>query len=100
MTCASCVHNIESRLTRTRGVLAASVALATNKAHVRFDPEVIGARDIIRTIEVATAAALLQSLGNNTVLAVVVISYFYDNNNNNSTNNGSTIFLSLLFMFF
>jgi len=98
MTCASCVHNIESRLTRTRGVLAASVALATNKAHVRFDPEVIGARDIIRTIEVATAAALLQSLGNNTVLAVVVISYFYDNNN--STNNGSTIFLSLLFMFF
>ncbi|KAK0139070.1 Copper-transporting ATPase 2 [Merluccius polli] len=51
MTCASCVHNIESRLTRTPGVLAASVALATNKAHVRFDPEVIGARDIIRTVE-------------------------------------------------
>ncbi|KAJ3584238.1 hypothetical protein NHX12_014734 [Muraenolepis orangiensis] len=51
MTCASCVHNIESRLTRTRGILAASVALATNKAHVRFDPEVIGARDIITIIE-------------------------------------------------
>ncbi|CAL8290040.1 unnamed protein product, partial [Lota lota] len=51
MTCASCVHNIESRLTRTRGVLAASVALATNKANIRFDPEVIGARDIIRAIE-------------------------------------------------
>ena len=52
MTCASCVHSIESRLTSTRGVLAASVALATNKANIQFDPEVIGARDIIRTIEV------------------------------------------------
>ena len=60
MTCASCVHNIESRLTRTRGVLVASVALATNKANIRFDPEVIGARDIIRTIEVVQQRLLEQ----------------------------------------
>ncbi|XP_045725338.1 copper-transporting ATPase 2 isoform X4 [Mirounga angustirostris] len=51
MTCASCVHNIESKLTRTNGITYASVALATSKAHVKFDPEVIGARDIVRIIE-------------------------------------------------
>uniref|UniRef100_A0A8C7L4Y3 Copper-transporting ATPase 2 n=1 Tax=Oncorhynchus kisutch TaxID=8019 RepID=A0A8C7L4Y3_ONCKI len=54
MTCASCVHNIESKLTRTKGILEASVALATNKAQIKFDPEVLGARDIIRVIEVAS----------------------------------------------
>ncbi|KAJ8379177.1 hypothetical protein AAFF_G00230890 [Aldrovandia affinis] len=51
MTCASCVHNIESKLRRTHGVLEASVALATSKTHVKFDPEVLGVRDIIRVIE-------------------------------------------------
>uniref|UniRef100_A0A7M4E5R4 Copper-transporting ATPase 2 n=1 Tax=Crocodylus porosus TaxID=8502 RepID=A0A7M4E5R4_CROPO len=51
MTCASCVHNIESKLTKTNGILYASVALATCKAHVQFDPEIIGPRDIIKIIE-------------------------------------------------
>ncbi|XP_053141057.1 copper-transporting ATPase 2 isoform X2 [Hemicordylus capensis] len=51
MTCASCVHNIESKLTKTPGILYASVVLATSKAHVRFDPEVVGPRDIIKIIE-------------------------------------------------
>ncbi|XP_066467647.1 copper-transporting ATPase 2 isoform X2 [Tiliqua scincoides] len=51
MTCASCVHNIESRLNKTLGVIHASVALATSKAHVRFDPEVVGPRDIIKIVE-------------------------------------------------
>nr|DBA32557.1 TPA: hypothetical protein GDO54_000340 [Pyxicephalus adspersus] len=51
MTCASCVHNIESRLMRTPGILQATVALATCKAQVKFDPEVVGPRDIIRVIE-------------------------------------------------
>ncbi|XP_052018139.1 copper-transporting ATPase 2 isoform X3 [Apodemus sylvaticus] len=51
MTCASCVHNIESKLTRTNGISYASVALATSKAHVKFDPEIIGPRDIIKIIE-------------------------------------------------
>ncbi|XP_041440418.1 copper-transporting ATPase 2 isoform X2 [Xenopus laevis] len=51
MTCASCVHNIESRLMRTPGILEASVALATCKAQVKFDPETVGPRDIIRVIE-------------------------------------------------
>lgn len=52
MTCASCVHNIESRLTRMNGITYASVALATSKAHVKFDPEIIGPRDIVKLIEV------------------------------------------------
>ncbi|XP_012578806.1 PREDICTED: copper-transporting ATPase 2 isoform X2 [Condylura cristata] len=51
MTCASCVHNIESKLTRTNGISYASVALATSKAHVKFDPEIIGPRDIVKIIE-------------------------------------------------
>ncbi|XP_062957574.1 copper-transporting ATPase 2 isoform X2 [Cynocephalus volans] len=51
MTCASCVHNIESRLTRTNGITYASVALATSKAHIKFDPEIIGPRDIVKIIE-------------------------------------------------
>ncbi|XP_053420005.1 copper-transporting ATPase 2 isoform X2 [Nycticebus coucang] len=52
MTCTSCVHTIESKLTRTNGITYASVALATSKALVKFDPEIIGPRDIIRIIEV------------------------------------------------
>uniref|UniRef100_A0A8C5H2T0 P-type Cu(+) transporter n=1 Tax=Gouania willdenowi TaxID=441366 RepID=A0A8C5H2T0_GOUWI len=51
MTCASCVHKIESSLTKQKGVIYASVALATNKAHVKYDSEVIGPRDIIKLIE-------------------------------------------------
>ena len=51
MTCASCVHNIESKLMRMAGITYTSVALATSKAHVKFDPEIIGPRDIVRVIE-------------------------------------------------
>ncbi|XP_042329590.1 copper-transporting ATPase 2 isoform X2 [Sceloporus undulatus] len=51
MTCSSCVHNIESKLAHTPGILQASVVLATSKAHVRFDSEIVGPRDIIKIIE-------------------------------------------------
>ncbi|XDV36959.1 hypothetical protein PO909_006663 [Leuciscus waleckii] len=51
MTCASCVHKIESNLMKHKGILYASVALATNKAHIKYDPEVTGPRDVIRWIE-------------------------------------------------
>lgn len=54
MTCASCVHKIESTLTKQRGIFYCSVALATNKAHIKYDPEIIGPRDIIHTIEVSS----------------------------------------------
>ncbi|NXL63565.1 ATP7B ATPase, partial [Chordeiles acutipennis] len=58
MTCASCVHNIESKLMRTNGIFYASVALATCKAHIQFDPEIIGPRDIIKIIEVAHTTSI------------------------------------------
>ncbi|NXS07104.1 ATP7B ATPase, partial [Neodrepanis coruscans] len=51
MTCASCVHNIESKLMKTNGIFYASVALATCKAHIQYDPEIIGPRDIIKIIK-------------------------------------------------
>ncbi|XP_019725414.1 copper-transporting ATPase 1 isoform X2 [Hippocampus comes] len=51
MTCASCVHKIESRLMRENGIKYASVALSTNKAHIKYESEVIGPRDIIKLIE-------------------------------------------------
>ncbi|XP_069747857.1 copper-transporting ATPase 2-like isoform X2 [Narcine bancroftii] len=51
MTCASCVYNIESKLTRVDGILYVSVALATSKAHIKLDPELLGPRDVIRIIE-------------------------------------------------
>ncbi|KAM8966155.1 copper-transporting ATPase 1 isoform 1-T1 [Sarcophilus harrisii] len=51
MTCASCVHKIESTLMKTRGIFYCSVALATNKAHIKYDPEIIGPRDVIGTIQ-------------------------------------------------
>ncbi|XP_062820112.1 copper-transporting ATPase 1 [Anolis carolinensis] len=51
MTCASCVHKIESTLMKTKGVLYSSVALATNKAHIKYDPEIIGPRSIMRVVE-------------------------------------------------
>ncbi|XP_060682161.1 copper-transporting ATPase 2-like [Hemiscyllium ocellatum] len=51
MTCASCVHNIESKLMRINGILYVSVALATSKAHLKLDPELLGPRDVIRMIE-------------------------------------------------
>ncbi|XP_076203530.1 copper-transporting ATPase 1 isoform X2 [Aptenodytes patagonicus] len=51
MTCASCIHKIESTLMKTNGVLYCSVALATNKAHIKYDPEVVGPRDVIQVIK-------------------------------------------------
>ncbi|XP_068181022.1 copper-transporting ATPase 1 [Antennarius striatus] len=51
MTCASCVHKIESSLMKEKGIIYASVALATNKAHVKYDSEIVGPRDIIKLIE-------------------------------------------------
>ena len=59
MTCASCVHKIESSLMKEKGIIYASVALATNKAHVKFDSEIIGPRDIIKRIEVSFCLLLL-----------------------------------------
>uniref|UniRef100_A0A671T972 Copper-transporting ATPase 2 n=1 Tax=Sinocyclocheilus anshuiensis TaxID=1608454 RepID=A0A671T972_9TELE len=69
MTCASCVHNIESKLLRTKGILEASVALATNKAHVKFDSDLVGSRDIVRIIEgLGFGVSLIKNEGLNNTL--------------------------------
>lgn len=38
MTCASCVQRVEKALTKVAGVHEANVNLATEQAHIRFDP--------------------------------------------------------------
>ncbi|MBN2100127.1 MAG: copper-translocating P-type ATPase [Dehalococcoidia bacterium] len=41
MTCATCVQNIETALNVLDGVVSASVNLASEKAYVRYNPEVV-----------------------------------------------------------
>ncbi|NXE77660.1 ATP7B ATPase, partial [Cochlearius cochlearius] len=77
MTCASCVHNIESKLMRTNGIFYASVALATCKAHIQFDPEITGPRDIIKTIEVVFRNFLCM---NNYKVNYINIKFAWDSN--------------------
>jgi len=50
MTCASCVHVIESHVNKLNGVNSAVVALTTQKGKFTFDPSTTGARDIIDCI--------------------------------------------------
>ena len=52
MSCSSCVSLIERTLAARSGIKSASVALATGKALVEFDPNKIGLRDIINIINV------------------------------------------------
>jgi len=53
MTCASCVHRIESNMITRPGVLEASVALATSKGRFVYDSEKTGVRDIIAALKVS-----------------------------------------------
>jgi P-type Cu+ transporter len=41
MTCATCVQNIETALNGLDGVISATVNLASEKAYVRYNPEVV-----------------------------------------------------------
>ena len=53
MTCASCVNRIERFLNRADGVDVATVNLATERATVRFDPDLIDRAGIVSAIESA-----------------------------------------------
>src|SRR4051812_3789626 len=53
MTCASCVARIEKKLTRLPGVAEASVNLATEKAHVRYDPVAVTVPALVEVVEAA-----------------------------------------------
>lgn len=50
MTCASCVHTIESNLAQINGIKEIKVALATNKAKIKYNPNEIGLRRIVDRI--------------------------------------------------
>jgi len=51
MTCSSCVYQIESTIIKTEGILAVKVALTTEKGKVKFNPDILGVRDVIAAIE-------------------------------------------------
>ncbi|HWH23957.1 MAG TPA: heavy metal translocating P-type ATPase, partial [Candidatus Limnocylindria bacterium] len=53
MTCASCVNRVERFLRRTDGVVEANVNLATEQAHVRFDPTLVGRSELVHAVEAA-----------------------------------------------
>jgi P-type Cu+ transporter len=53
MTCASCVRRVEKALNRVEGVQEASVNLATEKAHVAFDPSVASLDQLRAAVEKA-----------------------------------------------
>jgi len=53
MSCASCVARIERKLTKVPGVVTASVNLATEKAHVRYDPTTVASTQLVSAIEAA-----------------------------------------------
>ncbi|MFN8482451.1 MAG: heavy metal translocating P-type ATPase [Anaerolineae bacterium] len=51
MTCASCVRRVEKALTKVPGVQEASVNLATEKAHVVYDPGVASLEQLNAAVE-------------------------------------------------
>ena len=53
MTCASCSNRVERFLRKTDGVLEANVNLATEQAHVRFDPALVGRDELNHAVEAA-----------------------------------------------
>ncbi len=53
MTCASCVRRIEKALSKVEGVEEASVNLATEKAHVVFDPSLVSLDQMRAAVEKA-----------------------------------------------
>ncbi|XP_068235378.1 copper-transporting ATPase 1 isoform X2 [Palaemon carinicauda] len=63
MTCASCVHAIESNVLKVKGVKTAVVALATERGKFTFDPAITGPRDIIDCIDGLGFSASLYNSG-------------------------------------
>ena len=63
---------IERTLNGVAGVEKAVVTLATNSGHVEFDPAVLGARDIIKIIQVRLFVCMLMLLFIVVVVVVVV----------------------------
>ncbi|HET7445440.1 MAG TPA: heavy metal translocating P-type ATPase [Solirubrobacterales bacterium] len=58
MTCASCANRVERNLNELDGV-EASVNYATERAAVAFDPQLVGAEDLLETVAAAGYEAAL-----------------------------------------
>ncbi|ORX92696.1 copper-translocating P-t [Basidiobolus meristosporus CBS 931.73] len=68
MTCASCVNSIEKEVSKMPGILEVSVNLPLESAHVLFDEEVTGIRDIVNKIQEIGFDALLSDFSSNAQL--------------------------------
>lgn len=64
MTCASCVHLIESTLMKKNGITKASVSVSTMKGRFSYQAEKLGPRDIIKMLESLGFQAELSSRKN------------------------------------
>jgi P-type Cu+ transporter len=51
MTCAACARRVEKALSKTEGVLVASVNLATEKAAVEYDPSLVNVGELAGVVE-------------------------------------------------
>lgn len=59
---------------KEKGIIYASVALATNKAHIKYDSEIIGPRDIIKLIEVFfLLLSVIELFGNDYLKHVILL---------------------------
>ena len=52
MTCASCVSKIERQIKILPGIKSVDIALLTHRGRVKYDPSIVGPRDIITQISV------------------------------------------------
>ena len=53
MTCASCVHRVETALVAVGGVISAPVNLASKRANIEFDPTLAGAAQLVDAVKAA-----------------------------------------------
>ena len=61
MTCASCVRRVETALEKTAGVREAHVNLATERATVSFDPDVVSLDTLAKAVSAAGYGATVVS---------------------------------------
>uniref|UniRef100_A0A7N0ZXS5 P-type Cu(+) transporter n=1 Tax=Kalanchoe fedtschenkoi TaxID=63787 RepID=A0A7N0ZXS5_KALFE len=73
MTCTSCSAALESALRAKKGVRSAQVALATEEAEIRYDPETTSHNELVEVIEDAGFGAEVISAGGNQSLISIEV---------------------------
>ncbi|KAK1289927.1 putative copper-transporting ATPase HMA5 [Acorus calamus] len=63
MTCTSCSSTVESVLQGIHGVQRAQVALATEEAEIRYDPQLVGVHKLLEAVDDTGFEAILISTG-------------------------------------